>query len=130
MAQIDSRTEFITVPELAAYLRCTPDGVYNLIRREKLGEAQGIFRPFHKQRPIRVNLQTFLNWRGDHAPPFDNVVPKGVVAELLGMLMPISTQVSQLAETITHAIQRLQNLYEHSGEDEEEHDCSNHTPHR
>ena len=125
---VTSKSEFITVPELAAYLRCTPDGVYNLIRREHLGEAQGIFRPFHKQRPIRVNLQAFLNWRGDRPP--HTAESTGLVAEVLGMLMPISTQVSQLAETITQAIQRLHKLYEHSGEGEEQHDCSNHTPDR
>jgi excisionase family DNA binding protein len=116
---METELEMITVSELANYLKCSRDTLYNLIRREKLDKPQGIFHPFPGHRGIRVNLQSFLQWRDQ--PKAAPLSPTELVSELLGVLMPFLTQLDTLTPSLRGVVERLQDLYESGRSGEEEH---------
>jgi len=91
----------VTIGELAEYLHLTPRAVYKLIRRQKLGEKEGLFRPGGRE--YRIDMAKFLRARGIkiemEVPHADDT--GGVIREVLGNLMPLHTQLSHIAASVT-----------------------------
>jgi len=126
------KSGLVTVGELAKFLSCTPRAVYKLIRRQKLGESAGVFRPFG--RDYRIDKHKFLRARGmaaaeaelHEAKPVESII-KGVLGNLMPMHTDLRARVTQLGEDI----QRLQRAWELSLRRQEVADASsNHAPHR
>jgi len=126
------KSGLVTVGELAKFLSCTPRALYKLIRRQRLGESDGVFRPFG--RDYRIDKQKFLHARGMAAAevePHEENPVESIIKGVLGNLMPMHTDLTARVTQLGEDIKRLQRAWELSLRRQERLDASsNHTPHR
>jgi len=96
-----------TVYEISRRLSCTQEAVWKLIKQRKMGQNQGVFKPFDGKRNIRINPHLFLRALGveDKAPDHQEQSTRFVenlVKDILGRLYTQDTQMKMLLTAMSN----------------------------